>query len=214
MITVEKYLKSPCFYLAIPLWKHYEEKFQNDTIKVLHDKDFSEKYLEEYNDEVYFRLMHTLDFISEDNKEEYIIKTATDEDINLIVDIINKSYSDISVSYQKLMEYKSEKVYDSNLWIIIYKKNGDIPVGCGLADFDQEIAEGILEWIQVLPAYRNQGIGQMIVNELLRRLSQKALFVTVSGKVNDENNPEKLYRKCGFKGEDRWHILRKNREEL
>ncbi len=208
MITVKKYVESPCSCLAIPLWKHQEEKFQNNRIKVVHEKEFIEDYVEEYNDEIYFRLLHTLDIISEDHLDDYMIQTAKDEDVNLIVDIINQSYIDITVSCEQIMSYKKEKVYDPNLWIIVYKKNTDIPVGCGLADFDQEVKEGILEWIQVLPQYRHKKIGQMIVNELLRRLSQKALFVTVSGKVDDENNPEKLYRKCGFKGEDRWHILR------
>ena len=36
-----------------------------------------------------------------------------------------------------------------------------------------------------------------------------AKFATVSGKVDDCNMPERLYRKCGFVGDDIWHILRK-----
>ena len=34
-----------------------------------------------------------------------------------------------------------------------------------------------------------------------------AEFATVSGKVNNPTNPESLYRKCGFTGNDIWHIL-------
>ena len=34
-------------------------------------------------------------------------------------------------------------------------------------------------------------------------------FATVSGKVDNETNPEALYRKCGFVGNDVWHILHK-----
>lgn len=37
----------------------------------------------------------------------------------------------------------------------------------------------------------------------------KARFATVSGKVNDPSAPQRLYRKCGFTGDDVWHILKK-----
>ena len=48
--------------------------------------------------------------------------------------------------------------------------------GCGIADYDSEAKELILEWIQVLPEYRGQKIGQLIVNELLRRMQGIAAF--------------------------------------
>lgn len=82
-------------------------------------------------------------------------------------------------------------------------------VGCGIAELDKELHEGIIEWIQVLPVHRGKGIGQLIVNELLKRMSPKAKFATVSGKVNNETEPDLLYRKCGFAGDDIWHILTK-----
>jgi len=37
----------------------------------------------------------------------------------------------------------------------------------------------------------------------------KANFVTVSGEVDNSTNPEALYRKCGFIGDDIWHIMTK-----
>ena len=36
---------------------------------------------------------------------------------------------------------------------------------------------------------------------------QGAKFATVSGKIRDPSDPERLYRKCGFVGTDIWHIL-------
>lgn len=82
-------------------------------------------------------------------------------------------------------------------------------VGCGIADFDTETRELILEWIQVLPQHRGKKIGQLIVTELLYRMKDIADFGTVSGKVDNLTNPEALYRKCGFSGDDVWHILHK-----
>lgn len=109
----------------------------------------------------------------------------------------------------KLLGYIKSEVYDENLWIIVYEKVTHKPVACGIAELDKEIREGMLEWIQVLPAYRGKKIGQLLVNELLTRLQGKADFVTISGKVDNVTKPEILYRKCGFTGDDIWHILTK-----
>ena len=44
-------------------------------------------------------------------------------------------------------------------------------------------------------------------NKLLFNLSNSVDFVTVSRKVDNKTNPEKLYRRCGFEGKDIWHIV-------
>lgn len=58
-----------------------------------------------------------------------------------------------------------------------------------------------------MPEHRSKGYGEAIVNSLLKKLKQLgAKFVTVSGNLDNNTNPEKLYRKCGFVGEDIWYI--------
>lgn len=47
------------------------------------------------------------------------------------------------------------------------------------------------------------------LRQLIKRMSKKAEFATVSGKVDNVTKPEMLYRKCGFVGDDIWHILKK-----
>ena len=79
----------------------------------------------------------------------------------------------------------------------------------GIAELDREIGEGVLEWIQVSKSHRGCGLGSYIVSQLLWRMKDKARFVTVSGQCYNPTNPEGLYRKCGFTGNDVWHILRK-----
>ncbi|HHV46283.1 MAG TPA: GNAT family N-acetyltransferase [Tissierellia bacterium] len=81
------------------------------------------------------------------------------------------------------------------------------PVALGIAELDKNVREGSLEWIQVIPEYRRRGLGQAVVNRLLLNFVGKADFVTVSGQVNNDTNPEKLYRKCGFQGNDIWHVI-------
>lgn len=208
MITLTEYLNNPCGTLSIPYWKTKNITIPPD-MKILHDNDFSAEILSDYIDEKYFRLYHNLKEIPKVITNDLEITTATRKDIKAIVQIINDSYTDISVSKELIKSYTKTPVYNAALWIMVKKKAADKYVGCGIADFDTEAKELILEWIQVLPQYRGKKIGQLIVTELLFRMKDVADFATVSGKVDNTTNPEALYRKCGFAGDDVWHILHK-----
>ena len=208
MITLTEYLNNPCGTLSIPYWKAKSITIPPNMI-ILHDNDFSSDILSVYTDEIYFRLYHTFKYIPEIVTDDFEITTATRRDIKTIVQIINDSYTDISVNKELIESYTKTPVYNENLWLMVKEKATDKYVGCGLADYDAEEKELILEWIQVLPEYRGKKIGQLIVTELLNRMKDVADFATVSGKIDNETNPEALYRKCGFVGNDLWHILRK-----
>jgi GNAT superfamily N-acetyltransferase len=71
------------------------------------------------------------------------------------------------------------------------------------------MGEGILEWIQVSEGYRRRGLGSFLVKELLWRMQGKVKFATVSGQCDSPSCPERLYRSCGFTGQDVWHVLHK-----
>lgn len=206
MITLTEYLNSPCCTLSIPYWKAKNITIPTD-MKILHDKDFRTEILSDYTDEKYFRLYHNLKEIPKITNDDFEITTATRKDIKEIVEIINDSYTDISVNKELIKSYTKTPVYNEALWIMVKEKSTGKYVGCGIADFDIEARELILEWIQVLPQYRGKKIGQLIVTELLFRMKAVADFATVSGKVDNMTNPEALYRKCGFAGNDVWHIL-------
>ena len=208
MITLTEYLTNPCGTLSIPYWKAKNIVIPPD-MKILHNKDFREKILSDYTDEKYFRLIHNLKEIPKIITDDFEITTATKKDIKSIVQIINDSYTDISVNKELIKSYTKTPVYHADLWIMVKEKSTGKYVGCGIADFDTEAKELILEWIQVLPQYRGKKIGQLIVTKLLFRMKDVADFATVSGKVDNLTNPEALYRKCGFAGNDVWHILHK-----
>lgn len=208
MITLIEYLKNPCGTLSIPHWKAKNIVIPPE-MKILHDKDFCADILSYYTDEKYFRLSHNLKEIPKITNDDFEIITATRKDIKSIVQIINDSYTDISINKELIKSYTKTPVYNAVLWVIAKEKATGKYVGCGIADFDAEAKELILEWIQVLPQYRGNKIGQLIVSELLYRMKDIAGFATVSGKVDNLTNPEALYRKCGFTGNDVWHILRK-----
>jgi hypothetical protein len=208
MDILNAYIANPCGTLSIPFWKAKTITLPSDML-ILHEKDFSFTLLENYTDEIYFRLFHSLITVDKHNLRGIQIETAEKNNSDDIVTIINASYDDIHVDKSQIESYKTTVVYDPELWVIAIDKETQKPIGCGIADYDKAIGELILEWIQVLPEHREKGIGSIIVNNLLLREQKVARFATVSGKVGSFSNPERLYRKCGFIGQDYWHILHK-----
>lgn len=205
MLSLQEYLNDPCGTLSIPYWKS-KGLIVPENMKIIHDRDYFGGMFSDYNDEVYFRLFHNLKNIGQVNLSDIEIVSGV-SDIDEFVRLINASYSDLSVTKEQIESYRKTHVYCSDLWILLIEKASDTVVAGGIADYDRETKELILEWIQVLPHYRKKGYGQLVVKNLLLKMQDIAEFATVSGKVNNPANPQELYRKCGFTGNDVWHIL-------
>lgn len=210
MDMLEKYKEDPCGTLSIPYWKNKHIRIPDD-MRIVHDGEYAMDHFQGYSDEPYFRLFHPLTEIQTETVDGIAVVTVKPEDIPILVDIINRSYTDLSVTAEQLEGYTRTEVYCPELWVAAVDEKTSCVVGCAMADFDKEAGEGSVEWVQVLPAYRRKKIGQLMVNELLKRMAKFAEFATVSGKVNGPTSPERLYRKCGFVGNDVWHILTKQR---
>ncbi len=202
MITLEKYLRDPCGALSIPYWKWQRTQVPKN-MEIVHERDY--KAQENHEVQRFFRLKHDLQNIPRIEIAGLEIKTARPEDYSLIESIVRRCYPGIRIEEGWLENMAQLPVHVPNLWRISYLKG--IPVGCILADVDPQAGEGILEWVQVLPEYRENGIGQAMVCEVLHQM--EASFATVSGNLDNETQPEKLYRSCGFSGNDVWYILRK-----
>ena len=208
-IRLQDYIENPCKSSSLPYWKTKSISFPVDML-IVHDEQYKTGNFDEYNDELYFRLQHSMNaLLKPELPHGYDIISAT---VNEYVIHINDCYSDLSVTDDIIRSYADHAVYDANLWVAVADAETKQIVASGIAEYDPEVSEGALEWIQVTEAYRGKGLGQFIVSELLWRMREKAAFVTVSGKVNNETNPERLYRKCGFTGSDVWHILRRNKQ--
>ena len=203
------YLSNPCDASSLPFWK-METVVIPDSFKIVRDDVFQkskEKYLG-YSDESYFKLIHFLqDVKNRVLPDEFILAEIGIADY---ARHIRECYAEGGISEADLQRYTLHPVYDPSLWIAVKDKRTDKIVATGIAEFDARIGEGILEWIQVSPEYRNRGIGMFVVNELLCRMQGKADFVTVSGNVNNTTNPLLLYEGCGFSGKTIWHVLRKD----
>lgn len=205
-MNLADYLRDPCGTLSIPYWKNKHITVPAH-MRILHQRDFDESHCGQYADDPYFRLRHDLKDIGTAGSGAFACRNAAEVDLPIIADLINRSYTDLSVTEEQLRGYRTTAAFAPELWIIVCDARTQEYVGCGIADFDPEAREGVLEWIQVLPEHRGRGAGQFIVKELLRRMASRADFATVSGRVSNAANPERLYRKCGFTGDDVWHIL-------
>lgn len=206
MITKQQYIENPCGKSSLPYWKLTETVLPENML-ILHDSDFCSDYLANYKDEPYFRLYHNLQGLHAAHLPDgyCLCNAATLE----YAEHINQCYTDMSISEGEIKSYFGHSVYSADLWIAVKDCKSQKIAATGIAEFDEQVCEGILEWIQVSPTHRGLGLGTYIVTELLNRLAKKAKFATVSGQVNNAFKPENLYRKCGFKGNDVWHILRK-----
>ncbi len=207
MISKNDYLIDPCKASSIPYWKTKLMSVPEGMV-ILHQDDFNKSEYPFYSDEHYFRLIHKLkDLPKPIIPKGYILCSIT---VKETVSHINSCYDDIEITESELRNYLSHSVYESDLWIAVKESSSGKIVATGIAELDQEIGEGILEWIQVSQEYRGYGLGKYVVSELLRRMKSKAGFVTVSGNCSNPSNPEALYRKCGFTGSDIWHILKRS----
>lgn len=210
MISIDEYKRNPCRVSPIPYWKMRTFKTPNN-ITVIHDEEYTDIQNNKSKDTLYFRLKHNLkniELVNLDKRFKYrYVDFNNYNDLQEVVYIINESYTDIKVNIKQVEQWTRSQVFDPSLWVFIIDINNEKAVALGIAEVDKEVPEGALEWIQVLPEYRNCKLGEAIVKRLLVNLLDKVEFCTVSGEVNNRTDPEKLYRRCGFQGNDIWHIL-------
>lgn len=207
MLSLATYLSDPCGTASLPYWKQKTIMIP-DNMKIIHERDMDSQAYDDYHDEPYFRLRHDLHSIRSAATHGLELVQASHA-VDAFVRLINASYTDIQVTAEHMERCRQTPVYHPELWLLLKEKGSDTALAGGIADFDREAGELILEWIQVLPRCRGRGYGQIVVNSLLARMQGIAQFATVSGKVNSPSNPERLYRKCGFTGHDVWHVLTK-----
>ncbi len=200
----QTYLLDPTGTSPLCFWKTNTYKIPSN-MRVVSDDDFSDTLLSNYTDEPYFKLLHNLRQVDTVELPGGFVMTQCST-LELAAHI-NVCYEHEGVTAEELDQYQNRSVYDADLWICIRDKSGMNVVASGIAELDRDIREGSLEWIQVSDGYRRLGLGKYIVNELLSRLKDEADFVTVSGRVNNETRPEKLYEQCGFSDKTIWHIL-------
>ncbi len=130
-----------------------------------------------------------------------------DTEMDAVAGFIQLCYENLNVNQSIVRGWLTHPVHQPTLWVWIVDEVVNRPTALGIAELDDSVPEASLEWVQVLPAYRGNGLGKAVVAELLRRISDTGGFTTVSGKINNPTHPENLYRRCGFSGRDVWWLL-------
>lgn len=158
-----------------------------------------------------FRLLHKMEAIQAPELPTgfSFVNANPIRETQAISELINACYDGMHLKPQTVLAWSQYPVFAADLWVWIIDETCGAPAALGIAEFDPTIAEGSLEWIQVLPDYRRRGLGRQLVNELLIRLQNRAEFTTVAGRVDNTTHPEMLYRRCGFEGDDFWWVLRR-----
>ena len=128
------------------------------------------------------------------------------EEIDVISAFISNCYEDLSPSPETVLGWTVHKTFEPRLWIWIEETRTGGRLALGVAEHDSSTGEVSLEWIQVHPGARRQGIGQALVLQILRRACGIGRFATVSGLAGTP--AEKLYRSCGFRAPNIWWCLR------
>ncbi len=161
----------------------------------------------------FFRLIHKLENLRPaELPPAYQFKTVdAAQECEAAARLICQCYESLKPEAATVKAWTQHPVFEPDLWVWVWDLDHDRPAGLGIAELDPAIGEGALEWIQILPDERGQGLGKQLVRELLARLKKRALFVTVSGEIENLSQPERLYRSCGFEGQDIWWMLRANR---
>ena len=193
----EEYIANPTKASSLPYWKTLTIPISKkiEMVDIVKDNSIN-KY--------YFKLVHYLKNCEMPKLDENFefIKASTEEYANHI----NDCYENINTTKEELDEYKKHFVYDENLWLAIKDKRSGKIVASAIAEFDDFIKEGIIEWVEVSTKYRRMGLGETLVKELLYRMQDKANFVSVSGDMNNPTKPLALYEKCGFIDKTIWCI--------
>lgn len=131
------------------------------------------------------------------------------EQAALVAEVIGRSYAHLRPSQDEVIRWLDEPVFAPDLWEWIIDRHINQAAGLGIAELDTSVGEASLEWIQVLPEFRGQGLAKALVTHLVTLVAGRASLITVSGEADNPSDAEHLYRSCGFHGQDVWWIVRR-----
>ena len=203
-MRAEEYLKDPCGASSLPFWKTEQLTFPQGVSVIRDDLYAAEQH--GGTEEPYFKMIHRLEKIRTPELPAPFRTVACGPEG--FADHIRECYTGEGITADELRACARRPVYTPDLWIAVEDETNGRIAASGIADLDARTGEGILEWIQVSPDYRRRGLGRFTVLELLRRMRGRAAFATVSGRVNNPDNPYALYRGCGFTDPVIWHVIR------
>jgi len=150
-------------------------------------------------------------FYKESNKPSchgyYVDSFDFEHDFEAAADFINKCYNIDSYTAKKVKAFTLDIAFDPELWVWIKQEASNEKAALAIGDFYTPIKEGSLDWVQVSPDFRGQGIGELLVYTLVKRIESKEGTIRVTGMA------DAFYERCGFEKASKWYIFDKKRED-
>lgn len=125
---------------------------------------------------------------------------------NSVSEFISLCYDELSIKKEFIQRIKLHPTFDKSFWWWLTDKDNN-KIALAIGEYDEDINEGSMEWIQVHPDYRKKGYGSLIVNKLLNEMSKKCSFVTASTEHFQSKIVEDFYKKNGFTNKETWWIV-------
>jgi GNAT superfamily N-acetyltransferase len=137
-----------------------------------------------------------------------ILRTAKEEDIQVIQDIANSTWYNTYADYlsAEQIEYMLESMYnkgalltqfqEGHVFLIATEDNVDMGfAGFSLLDADAAVYK--LHKLYVLPEMHGRGVGKLLINEVLNRV-KKLGGKSIELNVNRNNKAADFYKSSGF----------------
>lgn len=208
MVSLQDYLADPCGTLSIPYWKAKRISVP-PGMDIVHHSRFCPQMTQGRSHSSFFRLIHRLGAVPRfEHPPGVALAQISPEQAGEIAALINRCYrhSGIRVTQEEVRGWTGSPACRPELWLGAFAEGALI--GSVIGEFDPEAGEGVIEWLQVLPECRGRGIAAALMARTLETMGGFAGFATVSGARENPTRPERVYRACGFEGDDVWHILR------
>ncbi len=185
--------------------------FAAPALAVVHSRYASQLALSsDYTIQRFFRLRLSGDLAEIGLPERFAFEPVKlPEQAALVAEVIGRSYVHLRPTQDEVVRWLGEPVFAPDLWEWITDRWINQPAGLGIAELDTWVGEASLEWIQVLPEFRGQGLAKALVHHLVARIAGRVPLITVSGEADNPSDAEHLYRRCGFQGQDVWWIVRR-----
>ena len=172
-----------------------------EGMAVVSEKDFDPNTYRDYTDERYFRLSRPISGSHPCLPTGYSLAQPPLEEF---VAHLRTCYP----AAPELQVFASLRCQPS-VWVAVREDATDQLVATAIGLIDPKMGELDVDWVEVSPTHRRQGLGRFVVQELLREAEGRATFATVSGEMADPA-PLSLYRSCGFGALAVWHVLRRH----
>ncbi len=132
-----------------------------------------------------------------------------ERDLEAASRLMNAAYPSLHqlMTPEKLRRMAEAPYHDPRQWFFLVETNSSQPVGFAIVGYCSELREGFIDWIEVLPRLRHRGFGSILTRECIRRLRDRASFITAQGSLDAPFVHGDLYEKCGFERIRQWTIL-------